>query len=93
MKIVTRIGLLFSFSALMAFATATHARAEEYYTYRDPHGKLVISNKTPPPGSHVLKKQVLPETVGEQAPQPPQAADSQPNGRPESSPEPKKSQY
>ena len=91
MKLLLRIGLVMCFYVFSASALLTHTQAEEYYTYRDAHGHLVISNKPPPPGSSVLKKQDLPETVGPQVSQPPSGADTQPNGRRESSPQTQKS--
>jgi hypothetical protein len=90
-KIVSRIGLVFCFYLFLAFTLVTHSEAEEFYTYKDPQGNLVISNKTPPPGSTVLKQQDLPRTPGAEVPQPQKGADPQPSGRPESAPEPPKS--
>ena len=91
MKLLLRIGLVMCFYVFSASALITHSQAEEYYTYKDPQGNLVISNKPPPPGSSVLKKQDLPEIVGQQITQPPPGTDPQPNGRPESRPQPQKS--
>jgi hypothetical protein len=48
-------------SLFLGIASAAHGLAEEYYTYHDPDGKLVISNKKPPPGSKIIKKQDLPD--------------------------------
>jgi len=55
LKIAGGIYLLF-----MLF-TVTGALAADYFTYYDPAGKLVISNKEPPPGSKIIKKQDLPD--------------------------------
>lgn len=41
--------------------------AADYYTYCDPDGKLVISNKKPPEGSKIIKKQHLPDNPKEEA--------------------------
>jgi|GEM_PF-3460133 len=41
--------------------------AADYYTYCDPDGRLVISNKKPPEGSKIIKKQQLPDTPKEAA--------------------------
>jgi hypothetical protein len=75
----------------LAIALLTDSRAEEFYTYKDPEGNLVISNKAPPPGSIVLKKQDLPSVPGAEVPQPQQGADPQPSERSESSPQPAQS--
>jgi hypothetical protein len=39
---------------LAGLAMVTQGQAEEYYIYHDPDGKLVISNKEPPPGSKII---------------------------------------
>jgi hypothetical protein len=57
-KIVTVIGL----ASFLTLALITQIEAEEHYIYKDPHGRLVISNKQPPPKSNVLKKLELPES-------------------------------
>jgi hypothetical protein len=46
---------------LFMLCVVTGARAADYFTYYDPAGKLVISNKEPPPGSKIIKKQDLPD--------------------------------
>jgi hypothetical protein len=50
---------------LISFLTALvgDAYSGEYFTYRDRDGKLVISNKTPPAGSKIIKKQTLSEVT------------------------------
>jgi hypothetical protein len=78
---------VFSASALVTHGHA--AEYAEYYIYKDPHGRLVISNKLPPEGSSNLKKHHLREPA-EGVPQPPEAADPQPNGRSETSRQPQK---
>ena len=57
MKITTTVAVLFA----LLFLLAAHGQAEEHYIYKDAQGKLVISNKQPPPGSNVLRKIDLPE--------------------------------
>jgi hypothetical protein len=84
-KTVTRIGLGFCFSLFLGLAITTEGRAEEYYVYKDPHGNLVISNKVPPTGSTVLKRQELPEATGPQVQQPHEGGDTKLNGHSEGS--------
>ena len=60
-KARTAVILAFCFSLFMGLA-----QAEEYYIYKDPNGKLVISNKEPPPGSRIIKQQTLSETTDSQ---------------------------
>ena len=73
---------------LAGLAMVTQGQAEEYYIYHDPDGKLVISNKEPPPGSKIIK-QLLGETDREvsQAQEP---AKPQPNVQTEGPPKPTK---
>jgi Domain of unknown function (DUF4124) len=52
---------IYAFYLFLGIALATPGHAEEYYTYRDPDGKLTISNKRPPAGSKIIKQQNLPE--------------------------------
>ena len=40
----------------VGLAVVTEGQAEEYYIYHDPDGKLVISNKEPPPGSKIIRQ-------------------------------------
>ena len=57
----TTLKLAFCFYLFLGLALATQGQAGEYYTYRDPNGKLVISNKQPPPGSKIVRQQTLPD--------------------------------
>jgi hypothetical protein len=79
---------VFSASALVPHGHA--AEYAEYYIYKDPYGRLVISNKLPPDRSSILKKHHLREPA-EEVPQPQETADPQPNGGRETSPQPQKS--
>ena len=81
MKTATMIGLVFCFY----LALGSQAQAAEYFRYRDPDGRLVISNKPPPPGSWVLRKLELPETADAQVQQPQAGDDTQLNEQSESS--------
>ena len=56
---VTILNHAFCFD-LLGLAVVTQGHAEEYYSYQSPNGKLVISNKQPPPGSKIIKQQNLP---------------------------------
>ncbi len=47
---ITLISLFFTLTGV------TQAQAEDYYIYHNPAGKLVISNKEPPPGSRIIKQ-------------------------------------
>ncbi len=85
-KILTRIALVFCFYVSSTFAFITYSDAEEFYTYKDNAGNLVISNKPPPPGSTVLKRQDLPELPKEDVPLPEQGDLLQPSPRAERSP-------
>jgi hypothetical protein len=61
-------------------AAVTPGQAEDYYyIYRDPDGKLAISNKEPPPGSKVIKRHSWPEATDSEVPQSPQPNNPQPN--------------
>jgi len=62
MKIVPTFALAVG---LILIALTTVVLGDEHYIYRDSAGKLVISNKPPPPGSELLKKLDL--TDGKQA--------------------------
>ena len=55
------LSLAMCFFLFLGMAPAAQVMAEEYYTYQDANGKLVISNKKPPPGSKIIKKQDLPD--------------------------------
>jgi hypothetical protein len=79
-----RIGLVTIFYVFSAVALLPNSYADEnykeYYRYKDPYGRLVISNKTPPPGSTILKMHKLLEVGESQNTQPQPNADPQPNG-------------
>ena len=79
-RINVRAALIALFLGLAAIAPRL---AEDYYIYRDPDGKLAISNKQPPPGSKIIKQQNLPEASQAQEPGKPQ-----PNVQTEGSPKP-----
>jgi hypothetical protein len=59
------LNLAFCLSLFLGLAVVTRGQAEEHYIYQDPDGKLVISNKPPPPGSKgnpiELFEPILPE--------------------------------
>jgi Domain of unknown function (DUF4124) len=80
-------------SVLLGLALAAPGQAEEYYTYKDPNGGLVISNKMPPTGSIVLKRLELPEP-GDPHVQPSREGSATPLNAPsEGSAKPSKNQY
>ena len=85
------MNLAVCFALLLGLAVVTQGRAGEYYIYRDPDGKLVISNKEPPAGSKIIKQQSFPEATDNEVPQSQQPNNPQPNGQTESSPKPTKS--
>jgi hypothetical protein len=58
--------MVFSFSWFMALAVFGHVYGGDYYVYQDRNGKLVISNNAPPPGSKILKKEILSEVTEQQ---------------------------
>jgi hypothetical protein len=64
---------------------AAVGQAEDYYIYHNPEGKLVISNKKPPPESKIIKQ--LPRVPDSETPQSVQPK-TQPNGHMEGSPKP-----
>jgi hypothetical protein len=74
-------------SLFLGLTAVTQARAEDYYIYRDPAGKLVISNKEPPSGSKIIKRHSWTEATSE-SPQGQQPHNPQPNIQAESSPKP-----
>ena len=76
-KTATIFGLVF---CVLGFALATQGQAAEYYSYRGPDGRLVISNRPPPPRSLVLRKLELPESADPQVQQPHEGGDTQLNG-------------
>ena len=62
----TTLRLALSFSWLIVMALVRPGYAGDYYTYKDPKGKLVISNYAPPQGSNVIKKETLSEVTEQQ---------------------------
>jgi len=80
------LNLGFWFALFVGLAVVTHGQAEEYYIYHDPDGKLVISNKEPPPGSKIINQHSFPELTGSEIPQGRQGND----GQTESAPKPPK---
>ena len=82
MKSATIFGFVF---CLLGFTLATQSQAAEYYSYRDPDGRLVISNRPPPSRSLVLRKLELPESADPQVQQPQENDDRQLNGQSEGS--------
>ena len=70
----------------VGLAVVTEGQAEEYYIYHDPDGKLVISNKEPPPGSKIIKQ--LPGETDSKVPPAQEPGKTQPNVQTESSPKP-----
>ena len=61
------MNLAFCFALFLGLAVITQGQAEDYYIYHDPDGKLVISNKEPPPGSKIIKQ--LPGVTDREVPQ------------------------
>ena len=93
METILRIGLVICFYVFSASALVTHGHAAEYaeyYIYKDPYGRLVISNKLPLDRSRILKQHHLREPA-EEVPQPQETPAPKPNERPESSPQAQKS--
>jgi hypothetical protein len=45
----------------LLFLLSEYGQSEDHYIYKDAQGKLVLSNKQPPPGSNILRKLDLPE--------------------------------
>jgi hypothetical protein len=86
-RINVRAALIALFLGLAAIAPSL---AEDYYIYRDPDGKLAISNKEPPPGSKIIRQQSWPEVTDSEAPQNAPPSNPQPNLQTESSPKPSK---
>ncbi len=82
------MNLAFCLSLFLGLAVVTHGQAEEHYIYQDPDGKLVISNKEPPPGSKIIKQQNLPGVTDNEVPQAQEPSKTQPNGQTECSPKP-----
>jgi hypothetical protein len=78
--LIARMTLIcaFCFYLFLGLALPAHGQAGEYYIYQDPNGKLVISNRQPPPGSKIIKQQNLPEEIDSQPAEEPD--DKQMNG-------------
>jgi hypothetical protein len=74
--------------SLLALVVVTEAQAEDYYIYRDPDGKLLISKKEPPSGSKIIKRHSWTEATDSESPQGQQPHNPQPNIQAESSPKP-----
>jgi hypothetical protein len=62
----TNLKLALLLACFSSFAFAKSTAAGDYYIYRDPNGKVVISNSTPPAGSKILKKEIMPEVTDEE---------------------------
>ena len=84
---VTILNLARWFVLFLGLAVVTKAQAEEHYIYQDPDGKLVISNKQPPPGSKIIKQQNFPDVIDSEVPR----DNPQPNGQIKASPKPSNS--
>jgi hypothetical protein len=82
------LNLAFCFALFLGLAVVTPAQAEDYYIYHDPDGKLVISNKQPPPGSKIIKQ--LPGVTDREVPQAQDPGKTQPKVQTEGSPKPTK---
>jgi hypothetical protein len=70
-------------SLVLGLAAVTPGKAEDYYIYHDPDGKLVISNKKPPLGSKIIRQRELPEfseTQPGKTPSGPAEAPARPRG-------------
>jgi hypothetical protein len=79
------LNLAFCLALFLGLAVVTPGQPEDYYIYRDPDGKLAISNKEPPPGSKITKRISFPDAPDNEAPQN-QPTDKQPNEPTERSP-------
>jgi hypothetical protein len=75
-------------SLFLGLAVVTQGHAEDYYLYHDPDGKLVISNKEPPPGSKIIKQ--LPGVTEKEVSQAQEPSKTLPSGQTEGSPKPSK---
>jgi hypothetical protein len=74
------------FALFLGLAVITQGQAEDYYIYHDPDGKLVISNKEPPPGSKIIKQ--VPGVTDREVQQAQEPGKPQPNVQTEGSPKP-----
>ena len=52
---------LVSLCCFIALAMINEGNAGEYFIYQDSKGTLVLSNKVPPTGSKIIKRETLPE--------------------------------
>jgi hypothetical protein len=59
------IRTLLATSCALVFG-ASLAQGAEYFIYRDPGGKIVLSNITPPPGAEVIKREELQDVTDEE---------------------------
>jgi hypothetical protein len=80
------LNLVFCFALFLGLAVITQGQAEDYYIYHDTDGKLVISNKEPPPGSKIIKQ--LPGVTDREVPQAQELGKTQPNVQTQGSPKP-----
>jgi hypothetical protein len=67
--------------SLLGLVVVTEAQAEDYYIYRDPDGKLLISKKEPPSGSKIIKRHSWTEGADSEVPQSRQPNNPQPMDR------------
>ena len=79
------IGRATLISLLLSLAVVTSGQAGDYYIYRDPDGKLLISNKEPPPGSKIIKQHSWPEATDSEVPQSQEPGKPPPEGSPKPS--------
>jgi hypothetical protein len=77
-------------SLFLGLAAVTPGLAEDYYIYRDPDGKLSISNKELPSGSKIIQRHNWPEATYREVPPSQQPNNPQPNVQTEGSPKPSK---
>ena len=87
---LTTLKLAFCFYLFLGLALGIQGQAGEYYTYQDPNGKLVISNKEPPPGSKIIRQQNLTEGTDTQVQKTQERDDTQPSEQTEGSLKPPK---
>jgi hypothetical protein len=68
------------FASLLVSLPVQQGNAAEYYIYRDPTGRLVISNQKPPLGSQIIRQRDFPEANGSQVQQTNANNEAQSNG-------------
>jgi hypothetical protein len=78
--------LSFVFASLLVSFPVQQGNAAEYYIYRDPTGRLVISNQKPPLGSRIIRQRDFPEANASQVQQTNADNETQPKGGIEGSP-------